>query len=313
MGSFSVSRLLSLAAICAVVAVCATSGLAKSEQPPQAVLTQATGDLHLANSRDGQAIFQASGLAPGRSVTGTVQLVNSGTLPGDLSLQQLDVLDKPGAGGGRLSNAVTLDIKDVTGGNSVPIFAGRLGGLGSRPLGAIGPGEARTFRFTASLPDGGLPPGPTAGDNAYKGAGLTVRYAWTATSTGTGPGPSRNPVATIKLRKKKLRKKGILDVMATCDIACRVSAYAKLPKARGARKPARTRTRTATLTTPNKAARIRLKLSRKAKRRLLKTLRKRKRVVLKVVVGVSSANGGPSTTYTRKASVKRARRTRIRR
>ena len=313
MGSFSVSRLLSLAAICAVVAVCATSGLAKSEQPPQAVLTQATGDLHLANSRDGQAIFQASGLAPGRSVTGTVQLVNSGTLPGDLSLQQLDVQDKPGAGGGRLSNAVTLAIKDVTGGNSVPIFAGRLGGLGSRPLGAIGPGEARTFRFTASLPDGGLPPGPTAGDNAYKGAGLTVRYAWTATAAGTGPRPSENPVVAIKVKSKKLLKKGILDVMATCNIACRVSAYAKLPKARGARKARKTRTRTATLTTPNKAARIRLKLSKKAKRQLLKTLRKRKRVVLKVVVGVSSANGGPSTTYTRKASVKRAKRTRIRR
>ena len=42
---------------------------------PQAVLTQATGDLQLANSRDGQAIFKASGLAPGRSVMGTVRLV----------------------------------------------------------------------------------------------------------------------------------------------------------------------------------------------------------------------------------------------
>ena len=313
MGSFSVSRLLSLAAICAVVAVCASSGLANSEQPPQAVLTQATGDLHLANSRDGHAIFEARGLAPGRSVTGTVQLVNSGTLAGDLSLQELDVQDTPGAGGGRLSNAVTLDIKDVTGGNSVPIFAGRLGGLGSRPLGAIGPAEARTFRFTASLPDGGLPPGPTAGDNAFAGAGLTVRYAWTATAGGTGPGPSKSPVVKLKLRKKKLLKKGILDVMATCNIACRVSAYAKLPKAKGARKAMKTRRRTATLTTPNKAARIRLKLGKKAKRQLRKALTKKKRVVLKVVVGVSSASGGPSTTYRRKASVRRLKHQRIRR
>ena len=313
MGSFSVSRLLSLAAICAVVAVCASSGLARPAEPAQAVLTQATGDLHLTNSRDGQAIFEARGLAPGRSVTGTVQLANSGTLPGDLSLQQLDVQDTPGAGGGLLSNAVTLDIKDVSGGNLVPIFAGRLGGLGSRPLGAIGPSETRTFRFTASLPDGGLPPGPTAGDNAFAGAGLTVRYAWTATAGDTGPGPSKSPVVKLKLRKKKLLKKGILDVMATCDIACRVSAYAKLPKAKRARRALKTRTRTATLTTPNRAARIRLKVGKKARRQLLKTLKRKKRVRLKVVVTVSSASGGPSTTYTRKAKVKRLKRARIRR
>jgi len=315
MESIRVSRLLSLAAIGAVVAVCAGSGLARPAQPAQAVLTEATGDLRLANSRDGQAIFQASGLAPGRSVTGTVQLVNAGTLPGDLSLQQLDVQDQPGAGGGRLSNAITLDIKDVTGGNSVPIFAGQLGGLGSRQLGAIGPSEARTFRFTASLPDGGLPPGPTAGDNAYAGSGLTVRYAWTATATGTGPGPSEDvkPVVKIKVLSKKLLKRGFLDVMATCDIACRVSAYAKLPKAKRAKKAARTRSRTATLTTPKKAARIRLKVKKKARRRLAKTLRRKKRVVLRVVVRVSSAGGGPSTTYTRKASVKRLKRKRIRR
>jgi spore coat-associated protein N len=315
MDSIRLSRLLSLAAIGAVVAVCAGSGLARPAQPAQAVLTDATGEFRLANSRDGQAIFQASGLAPGRSVTGTVDLVNTGGLPGDLSLQQLDVQDQPGAGGGRLSNAVTLDIKDVTGGSSIPIFAGQLGGLGSRQLGAIGPSETRTFRFTASLPDNGLPPGPTTGDNAYAGSGLTVRYAWTATATGTGPGPSEvvKPVVKLKVNSKKLLKRGILDVMATCDVACRVSAYAQLPKARGARKAARTRSRTATLTAPNKAARIRLKLSKKAERQLTAMVRKKKRVAVKVVVGVSAASGGPSTTYTRKASVMRQRQTRARR
>jgi spore coat-associated protein N len=310
MESIRVSPLLALAAIGAVVAVCAGSGLATPARPAEAVLTDATGDLHLANTREGQAIFQASGLAPGRSVTGTVQLVNSGSLPGDLSLQQLDVQDQPGAGGGRLSDAVTLDITDVTGGSSIPIFHGTLGGFGSRPLGAIGPGESRTFRFTASLPDGGLPSGPTAGDNAYAGSGLTVRYAWTATATGPGPGPSGNakPVVQIKVNSKKLLKRGYLDVMASCDIACRVSAYAKLPKPRHARKAPRTRTRTATLTTPNEAARIRLKVSKKARRQLTQTLRTQRRVALKVVVGASSAQGGPSTSYTRKASVKRLAR-----
>jgi spore coat-associated protein N len=308
MGSVPVSRLLLLAAIGAVVAVCAGSGLAGPARP-QAVLTQATGDLLVANSQDGHAIFQATGLAPGRSVTGTVDLVNTGTLPGDLGLEQLDVQDQPGVNGGKLSSAIYLDITDVTGGNSVPIFTGQLGGLGSRSLGSIGPGEARSLRFTASLPDGGPPPSPGGGDNAYAGSGLTVRYAWTATATGPGPGGSgtTEPAVKIALNSKKLLTRGYLDVMTTCDVACRVSAYAQLPKAKRAKKAAKTKSRSATLTTPNKPARIRLKLSKKAKRQLLKTLRKKRRVAVKVTVAVSSASGGPVKTYTRKASVKRPR------
>ena len=308
-----VSRMLLLAAVGAVVVLCAGSGAA-GPAPPEAVLTQATGDLHITNSHDGHAIFQASRLAPGRSVAGTVQLLNTGSLPGDLGLEQLDLQDQPGAGGGRLSDAVTLDVTDVSGGNSVPIFTGRLGGLGSRPLGSIGPGEARTFKFTASLPDGGRPPAATGGDNAYAGSGLTVRYAWTATAVGPGPGISGNtdPVVTIRVRSKKLLTRGFLDVMTSCDVACSVSAYASLPKGKRARRATRTKRRTATLTTPNKQARIRLKLGRKAKRQLLKTLKQKRRVKVRVTVGVSAASGGTVTTYTRSASVKRQKATRRR-
>ena len=299
MKGFSVSRLLSLAAILAVAAACAGAGAARPERPPQAVLTQATGDLRLSNSLDGQAIFQASGLAPGRSVTGTVQLTNSGTLPGDLSLQQLDVSDSPGPGGGRLSNVVSLQITDVTGGSSIPVFSGQLGGLERRPLGAIGPGEARTFRFTASLPDM---------DNAFAGSGLTVRYAWNATADDGAPGPSEQPVATFKLNSKNLLKRRVLDVTASCNIACRITAQAQLPKPKRGSKAAKSRIRTATLTTPNKPARIRLKISKRAQRGLKQVLRKKRRAVVKVKLGVSAATGGPSTPYTKKATIRAAKR-----
>jgi spore coat-associated protein N len=304
MRGFSVSRLLSLAAIFAVAVACAGAGAKKPERPPQAVLMQATGDLSLSNSADGQAIFQASGLAPGRSVSGTVRLTNSGTLPGDLALQQLDVSDNPGPGGGRLSNVVTLDIADVTGGSSIPVFSGQLGGLGSRPLGAIGPGEARTFRFTASLPDM---------DNAFAGSGLTVRYAWNATAADGGPGPSEQPVATFKLNSKKLLKRRILDVTASCNIACRISAQAQLPKPKRGRKAAKSRVRTATLITPNQPARIRLKISKKAQRGLKQIVKKKHRAVVKVRLNVSPAAGGTATPYTKKTTVKAPKRRAVRR
>ena len=304
MKGVSVSRLLSLAAICAVAALCAGAGAAQPERPPQAVLTQATGDLQLSNSADGQAIFQASGLAPGRSVTGTVRLTNSGTLPGDLTLQQLDMSDSPGPGGGRLSSVASLEITDVTGGSSIPVFSGQLGGLGSRPLGAIGPGEGRTFRFTASLPDM---------TNAFAGSGLTVRYAWNATADGGGPGPSEQPVATFKLNSKRLLKRRFLDVTARCNIACRITAQAQLPKPTRGKKAAKSRVRTATLTTPNQPARIRLTISRKAQRGLKQLMKKKRRAVVKVKLGVSPAAGGPAASYTKKATLKAARRKSARR
>ena len=74
--------------------------------------------------------------------------------------------------------------------------------------------------------------------------------------------------------------------MATCDRACTVSAWAQMPKARGARKGLKTSRRTATLTIPGKAARIRLKLSKKSKRQLQAVLRKKKKVALTVTLSV---------------------------
>src|SRR4051812_30015864 len=108
MRSRPLSRWMTLAAIVAVVgwAVTASSG---ADPEPLAVISQASGTFAITNSLDGQAIFQAQGLAPGRSVTGTVQLSNPGALAGDLGLHQLDVADQPGANGGRLSNALHLD------------------------------------------------------------------------------------------------------------------------------------------------------------------------------------------------------------
>jgi hypothetical protein len=290
-----------------------------------------SGELRVTNSRDGQAIFQAQGLSPGESVTGTVELSNTGDLAGDLGFQQLDVQDQPGTNGGRLSDAVHLDVEDVTGGSVVPVFAGQLGSFQDRALGSIAPGEARTYRFTASLPDGGAPPGPTSGDNAYAGSALTVRYLWTATApdpgdggtggggetgggtggTGTGDGTGGgvvDPTVSFSVVSKQLVKKGLLDVIAKCDRACTVSAWAQMPKARGARKGLKTSRGTATLTIPGKAARIRLKLSKKSKRQLQAVLRRKKKVALTVTLSVGAANGGTSKDYTKKVVVKRPKR-----
>jgi spore coat-associated protein N len=325
MGSVPISRLLTLAAIGAVVAVCANAVTARPERDgPYAVLTDATGDLSIWNSLDGQAVFQFHGLAPGHSVSGTVQLKNSGSLPGDLGLEQLDVLDQPGVNGGRLSQAVRLDITDVTNGSSIPVFAGQIGALASQQLGAIGPGEGRTFHFRASLPDTGTPPSPTGGDNAYAGSGITMRYAWNATASGPigpsgpggtgggtgggGPGPitENRPWVKYRLNARKLLKRGWLDVRARCNRGCTLIITAKAPK----KTRIKIRQRIATLPLPNKTARIRLKLNRKSRRALQRALRHRKRVVIQVQVKLLAAGWAEVIASKKKVAVKRPKRRR---
>jgi spore coat-associated protein N len=314
MDSRPIFRLIALAAICAAILGCAKAAGPAGHVNARAVISQASGDFRITNSKNGQAILQASGLAPGRSVTGTVKLSNSGSLAGDLRLAQLNVSDQPGANGGRLSDAVRLDVVDITGGSSIALYGGQLKAFGSRAVGRIVPGEARSYRFTASLPDGGAPLSPTSGDNAYLGSSVSVRYSWVATSVGGTTGGGGNtpaaPVVTVKVVSKKLLKKGVLDLMTSCNVACRVSAYAQLPKAKRARKAAKTRTRTATLMTPNKKSRVRLKLSRKSKKQLTAALRKKKKVALKVRMTATGTAGGPSATLSKKVVVKRPKKKR---
>src|SRR5687767_2263399 len=133
MGSLSLSRLLLLGAAAAAIFGCVQAArVASVPVPPTLEIMNASGPLAVANSRSGQAIFEAAPLAPGRSLTGTVQLSTTGTLAADLSVAQLDVQNEPGPNGGPLSTAVQLTVEDITGGNSIPVFSGRLDGLGTR-------------------------------------------------------------------------------------------------------------------------------------------------------------------------------------
>ena len=50
------------------------------------------------------------------------------------------------------------------------------------PAGTIAKGASKTYDFTVSFPDGGLPAGPTSGDNVYQSASTSVDFAWDAVS-----------------------------------------------------------------------------------------------------------------------------------
>jgi hypothetical protein len=155
-----------------------------------------SGAFSYTNSAAGSAIFSTGALRPGETTTGTVTITNTGDLAGDFTLAQAGLVDTPGWNGGQLAPTLNLVIRDVTTSSPVTIYAGKLNGMGTRRVGRIDPGQARTYRFSMGLADGGAPPSNTTGDNVYQDAAVSVRYEWTGSELSPAPAPGPPPPGT---------------------------------------------------------------------------------------------------------------------
>jgi spore coat-associated protein N len=174
------SLAMALAAIGLAVAAPADPRLAA------ATIQSASGAVTIANSHAGGAIFSAAGLRPGESASGTVRIGNAGDAAGIFALRAPDVQDAPGPYGGRLSEELQLVLVDVTDApHPVTLFSGHPADLGQLGLGTLAAGEARTYRFSVTL--------PSAAGNAYQGSGLTLGFEWRA---GPAPGVGATPTPT---------------------------------------------------------------------------------------------------------------------
>lgn len=175
--------LAALAALTVASAVAVGSGANFTSHSANPSNTLTAGNLAQVNSRDGSAILSVSAMKPGDTSNGTVTITNSGDVPGAFSLSKASLGDTPGANGGVLSGKLHVLVEDVTDPASpAPVYSGKVDAMGTQGLGTLAAGAARTYRFTVSFPDGGIPATDTTGDNAFKGSSMTVRYDWDAAS-----------------------------------------------------------------------------------------------------------------------------------
>jgi len=163
--------ILMLAAMMAVA-----SGASFTSTTPNVGNVVAAGVMKIDTDKNGGAILDIHGLVTGHSDHGTVTLTNSGDAAGVLTLSKSNVSNS----GPALSSKLDLVVTDTSDGSTV--YSGKLGNMGSRPAGTIAKGTSKTYDFQVSFPDGGLPAGPTSGDNAYQSASTSVDYAWDAVS-----------------------------------------------------------------------------------------------------------------------------------
>jgi hypothetical protein len=172
---------LSLAAMMAVA-----SGASFTSTSANAGNVVTAGNLTHSNSKAPGAILTVSGLTPGHSDNGTVDLTNTGDAAGVFTLSKsgLSNSDTSNPLGAKLT-LVVEDLGDpaaVVPPAPVTVYSNKLGTMGPIGLGTWASGETHRFKFTVTFPDGGTPAGPNSGDNAYKGDSVTVNYNWDAIS-----------------------------------------------------------------------------------------------------------------------------------
>jgi hypothetical protein len=274
----------------------------------QATIKAVDGTLSLGNNLQGAAVLRAQNLAPGETAGGAVVLTNTGSLPGELELSQSELTDALGPVGGQLSQAVQLTVRDVV--SNAVVYQGEMSSLGTTDLGAMAPGETRTYSFSVLLPDTGIPVSATTGDNALAGAGVSVRYRWMlsgdddggvnggdgsggggagggGTGGGSGTTVSRMRVK-INVNAKKALKRGRVNVAVRCQEPCRIRAYAQLRK----RRKMKTRRKSAVTRVANKRAVIKLKLPKKVRKNLKKRIAKKRKDFIVVYVRATDPRGG---------------------
>lgn len=148
--------------------------------------TFAAGTLTISNSKEGAAVLSASGLKPGNSANGTVDIQNTGDLSGIFTLSRTAPVDSDGAN--PLSGKLNLTIIDcgtfasgtpVCGdGNDVTVYNGgtiaQMGTVGHtvNSLGTYAGSDKHRYQFTVQLDN-------TAG-NAYQGDTSSVEFDWAA-------------------------------------------------------------------------------------------------------------------------------------
>ena len=168
-----------LAALVAAVAVTVGSSASFTASSANPSNTFAAGSLSILNSKEGLAILTMSGMKPGDSQTGTVDIQNTGSLSGAFTVSQSGIVDSDGSNpmSAKL-DLVVKDCGDFSSGTPTcdvgdPVkYTGTIAAMGSTALGTFAANEKHRYEFAVTFNSG-------AG-NAYQGDSSSVQFDWNA-------------------------------------------------------------------------------------------------------------------------------------
>ena len=169
-----------LGALIAAVAVAVGSSASFTASSANPSNTFAAGTLSILNSKEGLAVLTASGMKPGDSATGTVDVQNSGSLSGAFTLSRSGISDSDGAN--PMSAKLDLVVKDCgdfssgtptcDAGDPVK-YTGTIAGMSSAvALGTFAASEKHRYEFAVTF--------NSSATNNYQGDSSSVQFDWNA-------------------------------------------------------------------------------------------------------------------------------------
>jgi len=167
--------LAALATLLIAVGVTAASGASFSAQTVNPNNTFSSGTLAMTNSQSGVAILTASNLKPGGPTSsGEVQIENTGSLAGAISLTKDTLVDSTPAMAALLDLTIVdcgTDL-DCSTGTSTPVYSGNVSAMPAQALGTWATAEKHRYKFTVGLNGSAL--------NNVQGKTVSVRFVWDA-------------------------------------------------------------------------------------------------------------------------------------
>jgi spore coat-associated protein N len=166
-------------ALIAAVAVAVGSSASFTASSANPSNTFAAGTLSILNSKEGLAVLTASGMKPGDSATGTVDVQNTGSLSGAFSLSRSNIVDSDGAN--PLSAKLNLVVKDcgdfslgtpTCDAGDPQKYSGTIAAMGSSALGTFAANEKHRYQFAVTF--------DSSADDAYQGDNSSVKFDWNA-------------------------------------------------------------------------------------------------------------------------------------
>ena len=169
-----------LTALIAAVAVAVGSSASFTASSANPSNTFAAGTLSILNSNEGPAILTASGMKPGDSANGVVDIQNTGSLSGAFTLSRSGIVDSDGSNpmSAKL-DLVVKDCGDFSSGTPTcdvgdPVkYTGTISGMSSAvALGTFAASEKHRYEFAVTF--------NSSANNAYQGDSSTVQFDWNA-------------------------------------------------------------------------------------------------------------------------------------
>jgi hypothetical protein len=164
-----------LAVVLAAVGITVGSGANFTAHAANPANTFTAGTLTIGSSAS-SALFNAGNLKPGDNVTGTVDIANTGSVPGTFTLSTSNVVDT-----GALLGQLDLKVEDcgVFNGSTAPtcagsnyVYNGKANAVGTASLGSFAASAKHRYKFDVTL--------PSSTTNAFQGKTASVEFDWDA-------------------------------------------------------------------------------------------------------------------------------------